>query len=303
MLTLTANDKAYVRAVAHGGAHDMYKGIFKSTQTSANYYLGTAHDRYHMFHLSHIPKTQIEKDWHGNNSWELQDLSHNLPVAHVHNDTCEAFDFPKGTDVSATTKNHHSRYGDNVFLDSTNLRIRISMPQARFNLDEQCMARFIVVRSKEKQSNIVEKSLDHANPHYDLFINSDGFEVGLNGYVDHVDAENYIKNTGHQGYPPMMQQNLMINKRKYVIMKDCKFNLGKDFGALAFETRLRWDWQDQMMDIPAVRPDVTSSDDGDGPLKNYSWYMICLATNPIGGEATQTLNVEMFGTTHAKTLD
>lgn len=304
-MVLTTRDKAYVRAVAHGDAHDMYKGLRFDDDSSASMFVGTTHDRYTLFHLDNITKTQIHKAWHiaGSNSWELQDLSHDLTAAHVSNVALNAFSFPKAVDTASTTKSFQKRYGDNVFLESTHLRIRISLPQSRYNADEESMCRFIVFRSKEKQSNVVERSMDHSNPHYDLFFDHNGYEQGLNGYVDHADAENYVLGTAHSNYGPMTIQNFLINKKKYVVMKDCKFNLGKDFGTLGFETTLHWDWNDRMLDIPADRAQVTDSDDGDGPQKNYSWYMLVLMMNPTGGTATQTHHIEILGTTKAKSTD
>jgi len=302
MLTLTSRDKAYVRAVAHGGLHDMRKSIEYSGSGSAQLYLTDAHARYQLFGLNGRTKTQINRTWHdtSGNSHELQDLDHDLSASHKNFTGLNAFNFAKGVDT-AGTKEYTKRYGDNVFLDSTKLGIRISMPQARYNADEQTMCRFLIFRSKDRQSHVPEKSHDHANPHYDLFLNSAGYEHGLNGYVDHNDSENYIKNTGPSNKTAFGVSALLLNKKKYIFMKDCSFSLGRDFGSLAFETHVRWDWNDQMLDIPAARDDITCADDSDD--KNYSWYFLLIASNPIGGTATQTLHTEIYGTTAAKTMD
>ena len=304
MLTLTSRDKAYVRAVAHGGLHDMRKGIFASISGSAQLNLCDSHARYQMIGLgTSQPKTQINKTWHdtSGNSHELQDLDHDLAASHKNFTALQAFEFAKSADASGTTKNFGLRYGDNVFLDSTKLGIRISMPQNRYNADEQTMARFLIFRSKDRQSHIPEKSHDHSNPHYDLFLNGSGYEVGLNGYVDHQDSENYLKLESHSGNSAFLVSTLLPNKKKYVFMKDCTFSLGRDFGSIAFETHVRWDWNDQMLDIPAARSDITACDDQDD--KNYAWYFVLIANNPIGGTATQTLTTELSGTTCAKTMD
>lgn len=305
MLTLTSRDKAYVRAVAHGGLHDMRKSIQVSSETSAQFTLADTHARYQLFGLNDKPKTQINKHWHitpgQGNTHELQDCDHDLAASHKHFTALTAFEFPKAVDATATTKEFGKRYGDNVFLDSTKLGIRISMPQARYNADEQSMCRFLVFRSKDKQHHIPEKSHDHANPHYDLFLDSAGHEVGLNGEVSHADNENYIKNSSHAGWTAFRIAQALLNKKKYVFMKDCSFSLGRDFGSLAFETHMRWDWNDQMLDIPHARTDITACDDQDD--KNYAWYFLLISQNPIGGTATQTLHTEFYGTTAAKTMD
>jgi hypothetical protein len=307
-LTLTSRDKAYVRAVAHGGAHDMYKGILnhvKPTTNDGKFTLGTQHDHYVMFHLGEKPKSQINRTWHdaSGNSHELQDIDHDLSSAYSNSINLNFANFAKGGDTAGTTKLHSKRYGDNVFLDSTQIRIRVSLPHARFNADEHSMCRMIVFRAREKQCHIPEESLDHANPHYDLFLTQSGYVQGLNGYVDHNDYENYIKRTTHAEVGPLALQNFLVNKSKYVVMKDCKFNLGKDFGALGFETFLRWDWQDRLNDIPATRHDCTAAQSGDGPTKNYEWYILIMGMNPTGATATQFLNIETLGTTHCKTTD
>ena len=303
MLTLTSRDKAYVRAVAHGGLHDMRRAISVSESTGAQLYLGDSYARYQLFGLgADRPKTQINKAWHviPGNSNELQDLDHNIASTHKHFVALSAFEFQKAADVANDTKDFQKRYGDNVFLDSTKIGIRISMPQNRYNLDEQSMCRFLVFRAKDKQSHIPEKSHDHANPHYDLFLDQNGYEKGLNGVVDHKDSENYI-NDNWNNMSAFKVSTLLPNKKKYVFMKDCTFSLGRDFGSLAFETHMRWDWNDQMLDIPHARTDVTACDDQDD--KNYAWYFCLIAQNPVSGTAQQLLTTEIYGTTAAKTMD
>lgn len=305
-LTLTSRDKAYVRAVAHGGAHNMYKGIRNtliSSSTKGKMFLGTAHARYVMMHLGIKPKSQIAKTWHTGNNFEAQDIDHDIVGEYKNSHDLEAFYFPKAADSASSTKLFSRRYGDNVFLESTTLRLRVNLPHSRYNADQNCFGRIIVFRSKEKQNHIPEESLDHANPHYDLFLNDYGYQVGLNGHVSHEDDENYIKQGSHVSNHALSVQNMMVNKKKYVVMKDCKFNLGKDFGALAFETNLHWDWKDQMNEIPSNRDDITAAQGGDCPNKNYEWYILVIGTNPNGETATQDLAVEVHGTTHAKTLD
>ena len=304
MLTLTSRDKAYVRAVAHGGNHDMRRKISVVESGGAQLSRCDTHARYQLFGLgTDKPKTQINRTWHdtSGNSHELQDLDHDLASSHKNFTSLGSFEFQKAADTAAATKNFKKRYGDNVFLDSTKIGIRISMPQSRYNADEQSMCRFLVFRAKDRQSHLAEKSHDHANPHYDLFIDTEGYEIGLNGYVDHSDNENYVKTASHSNYSAFGISTALLNKKKYVFMKDCSFSLGRDFGSLAFESHLRWDWNDQMLDIPAARSDITSCDDQDD--KNYAWYFLLIAQNPVGGTATQTLTTEMYGTTAAKTLD
>ena len=303
MLTLTSRDKAYVRAVAHGGLHDMRKGMRVADTTGAKLYLCDQHARFQMFGLgTSRPKSQVNKEWHvlPGNSHELQDIDHTIASTHKTFSPLSAFEFAKAVDTVGT-KNFAKRYGDNVFLDSTKLGIRISMPQNRYNADEQSMCRFLVFRAKDKQSHIPEKSHDHANPHYDLFISQSGFEVGLNGYIDHADGEAYINDSAHADRSAFEVSTLLPNKKKYVFMKDCSFSLGRDFGSLAFETHMRWDWNDQMLDIPAARTDITACDDQDE--KNYAWYFVLIAQNPVAGEAVQLLTTEIYGTTAAKTMD
>lgn len=304
MLTLTSRDKAYVRAVAHGGLHDMRKNIDIAHETGAQLKLCDTHARYQLFGMgTSQPKTQINRSWHdtSGNSHELQDLDHDLASSDKNFTPLAAFEFAKAADTTSHTKDFKKRYGDNVFLDSTKLGIRISMPQSRYNADEQSMCRFLVFRSKDKQSHIPEKSHDHANPHYDLFIDTAGYERGLNGYIDHADSENYVKYSGSNNFTAFYVSSLLPNKKKYVFMKDCSFSLGRDFGSLAFETHMRWDWNDQMLDIPHARSDITACDDQDD--KNYAWYFLLIAQNPVGGTATQSLATEIYGTTAAKTMD
>lgn len=304
MLTLTARDKAYVRAVAHGGLHDMRRGVHQKDNNGSQFYLGSAHDRYQLFGLMDgKPKTQIAKSWHTGNNNELQDLDHDLTSVVKNWTSLGAFTFPKDADVSTGTKSFAKRYGDNVFLDSTSLSIRVSMPLNRYTADEQSHCRLIIFRARDKQSNVAETSHDHANPHFDLFLNNAGYETGLNGYVDHEDAENYVKETAHVNMSSHVINNFLVNKKKYIVMKDCKFNLGRDFGSLAMQTNVRWDWQDQMLDVPHARSDVTQAQDGPNVEKNYAWYFLLLAVNPVGGTATQTLTTEIIGTTAAKTMD
>lgn len=305
-LTLTSRDKAYVRAVAHGGAHKMfmgYQGTVTSGSSVGKMSIGTDHSRYIMMHLGLKPKSQIAKTWHTGNNFEAQDIDHDIGSQYKNSHNLSMFQFPKGADTAGATKEYSKRYGDSVFLESTHVRLRVNLPHSRYNADQNCFGRCIVFRSKEKQNHIPEESLDHANPHYDLFIDAAGTERGLNGYVNHQDEENYVHESSHQNYHATTLQNLLVNKKKYVVMKDCKFNLGKDFGALAFETTLHWDWKDQMNEIPANRGDITAAQGGDCPNKNYEWYILVIGCNPNGETATQDLACEVLGTTAAKTLD
>ena len=56
-----------------------------------------------------------------------------------------------------------------------------------------------------------------------------------------------------------------------------------------------------MLDIPHARSDITACDDQDD--KNYAWYFLLIAQNPVAGTATQLLTTEIYGTTAAKTMD
>ena len=301
-LTLTSRDKAYVRAVAHGGAHDMYRGYRGTVNTNSGKFMrGRDHDRYALIHLGQKPKAQIAKSWHDANNGQLQDIDHPFNSQFKNSHNLDMFGFPK--DTAAITKDHSKRYGDNVFLESTHLTVRVSMPHARYNADENTFGRLVVFRTKERQSHIPEDSLDHANPHYELFLESDRHEIGLNGFVKHDDAEHYVDRTNHANLTAGHIQNLLVNKKRYVVMKDCNFNLGKDFGALAMQTKLHWDWNDQMNDIPHTRSDITAAQDGDAPNKNYEWYILVLASDPNGETANQLLDVDILGTTKAKTMD
>ena len=87
---------------------------------------------------------------------------------------------------------------------------------------------------------------------------------------------------------------LPINKQDYVVMKDHRFFLGKEYGGKnIYETTFHWDWNDP---FSTQASDLSHTDVNE---KNYCWYIMLFANNnTYSGSNFPELNVSITGTTH-----
>jgi len=84
----------------------------------------------------------------------------------------------------------------------------------------------------------------------------------------------------------------LVNKEDYVVMKDVRFYLGKEYGGKhIYEDTLHWDHADP---IATEAEDLTHNDSNN---KNYTWYVafFCTTNNTTMAEFPY---VRMDTTTH-----
>lgn len=140
------------------------------------------------------------------------------------------------------------------------------------------------------------------HPGYDFFKGQTGRKRGFLGYTlnpkldsdvlnNQTDTEAYsgmywdgsdmqagqsskLAPTGENGFTVDDLLTMRINRDDYVVMKDVRFFLGKQYGKSHFEDHLHWDWNDP---IDTVHDNVLSSPTLNN--KNYRWHMTLIGTN------------------------
>lgn len=283
----------YIKAVANVNGHKTYKPIlFPSAKSSiATEHLTGLHDgalKYRVFTLSKAPLV-----------YPTGPISATTDLITLPNVTdLSVFDIPPISDENAAI---YQRQGAEGFLESTHLRFRciLDNPTTGDFTSEHNEYRMIVFRHKERQHSNAQHTQNHSNFWYDLFHGIGNYKVGLNGYRSVEDIQgniDYVNNSlvGDYGYKWVDNQSAMtlpLNKEDYVIMKDHRFFLGKEYGGKnIFETTLHWDWRDP---IATASTDVTESESN----KNYTWFIMFLG-NSNNTEGDASLNITIQGTTH-----
>lgn len=178
------------------------------------------------------------------------------------------------------------RISAECYLESVNVKMRLIQ-----NLDSNIDAkshqeyRMVVFRHKERQSHLKQYAQNFSDPQYDMFVNRSGYKFGPRGYRLDADTQGSLglqQYSPTTGYSPTFCGQTMLtcpfNKADYVVMKDCRFYLGKEYGGKhIFETKVHFEHQDPI----ATDSDDISTTDND---KNYVWYIwIGCMTNANNG--------------------
>lgn len=283
----------YIKAVANVNGHKTYKPIaFPSTRVQINTeHLTETHDtslKYKLFSLGHVPL--VHPPGPITKTTDMVDLSPCEPL--------NVFDIPIVADENA---GFDERQGAEGFLESTHLRIRCLLDKAATGdfTTEHNEYRMIVFRHKERQHDKPRMAENFSNPYYDLFQGTNSYKIGFKGQRAKQDLNNDLSyyNTsdvayyGHFWVDAQSAMTFPLNKEDYVVMKDHRFFLGKEYGGKnIFETTLHWDWRDP---IATGDADVTTTENN----KNYTWYILFMGqSNNTEGDAS--LNITMHGTTH-----
>lgn len=290
----------YIKAIASVNDHKTYKRVaFPASQDlDVDNDLTKTHNtslKYRIWTLGQRPYTRV-----------VQAAPTDPLLARYSADDMEelnAFDIPKTTNADGLVTELY-REGDEGFLESTHLRLRCLLPTADGNGDLSALHgeyRIIVFRARDTQSHVLEHTQDQSNLFYNLFRGTNNYNIGFNGfenkesmagtvsYANSFDADKYDYTwVSHDG-----AMTLPINREAWVVMKDHRFFLGKEYGGKnIYETTLHWDWKD---------PISTSSDDVSeaNPDKNYNWHILIMGTtNNFNGVANAKLVVKITGTTH-----
>lgn len=282
----------YIKAVANVNGHKTYKNIkFPTTRTSiATNHLINLHDgalTYRMFNLGKNPL--VFPSGPINNATDVSPL----PATEL-----DVFNIQPVSDENAA---NIQRQGAEGFLESTHLRFRciVDNPTTGDFNAEHNEYRMIVFRHKERQHHLRTHAQNFSDWRYDLFQGTRNYKCGFLGFRNQEDIEGNIQydpvsfpdRYGELWIDNQSAMTFPINKEDYVVMKDHRFFLGKEYGGKnIFETTLHFDWKDP---IATTSDDVTETESN----KNYTWYILFMG-NSNNTEGDASLNITIHGTTH-----
>jgi hypothetical protein len=285
----------YIKAVANVNGHKTYKPIiFPPTRNYTEDHLNDTHDSNTYFRAFCLTRSPLVRDHSAaspaNRIIELSDLASMteldaLNISHV-----------------ADTDNPVERRTAECFLESTHLNMRMCQLNATGGAfsDLHSEYRMIVFRARDVQNDDEVKAMDHSNWLYNLFHGRQNYKIGFLGgqrldeshgtitYYNNSDAT--AANTFWADQVGCM--TLPVNKEDYVVMKDHRFMLGKEYGGRnLFETTLHWDWQDPIA-IDGDKLDLIEND------KNYCWFIVIMGRSNSSDGTAPYLNIRIEGTTH-----
>lgn len=283
----------YIKAVANVNGHKTYKAITWPLirDSIATNHLANTHDtnlKYKLFTLGSAPLVFP--------SGSVDATTDLITVPNT--EELQVFNIPAVADENADID---ERQGAEGFLESTHLRFRclIDNPSTGGFHSEHNEYRMIVFRHKERQHSNRQHAENFCNPFYDLFHGTANFKCGFTGHRRQEvinGSVTYINDASTDKYSSLWvdaqsAMTIPINKEDYVVMKDHRFFLGKEYGGKnIFETTLHWDWRDP---IATTSTDVTDTESN----KNYSWFILVMG-NSNNTEGDATLNIQIHGTTH-----
>lgn len=291
----------YIKAVANVNGHKTYKPIrFPSTASYTADHLTDVHDSGTYLKAFCLTRSPLVRDDQGatvpnslvnlstkmtnDKSWTITDLNA-LNVQHA-----------------ADTDDPLKRRTTECFLESTHLRLRFAQLNATGGAfsDLHSEYRMLVFRARDVQSDNDLKSIDHSNWLYNLFHGIENRKVGPlgtqlldseDGHIAYLDTSTNTRNNGTWADQVGMM-TLPVNKEDYVVMKDHRFMLGKEYGGRnLFETTLHWDWKDPIA-IDADDLDLIDND------KNYCWFILIMGRSNSTDNSAPVLNIRIEGTTH-----
>lgn len=289
----------YIKAIANVNGHDTYK-YTQFPSSAANIYnnaLTTSHDNYcqwKLWTIDRIPHMRVPDTTPSNDNVLGKYTSSTI-------DELNCFNIPVTSDSDGTV-NANYRIGAEGFLESTHLRVRCTLVHQNDDFAaDHGEYRLIVFRARDKQHAEQDKMQDDNNPFYNLFRGIENYNCGFFGYEEKERIEGrtkYVDNNSATDYDRFWPSasgafTMPINKEAWVVMKDHRFFLGREYGGKnIYETTLHWNWKDP---IQTVGDYVTDTDNE----KNYTWYVLLMGTNNNNNTANKaTLSVKITGTTH-----
>lgn len=200
----------------------------------------------------------------------------NDPSTGNHATPLDVYNIPlQETQASATAQ---QRVTPECFLESVNCKLRvISDLDQSIDLQSHKEYRLIVFRHREKQHHVLQNASNFSNPLYDMFWGAGNVKYGPQGYRrshdDHGDI-NYVDSSSYNSaYDRDAMMTDSMNTEDYVVMKDCRFYLGREYGGKhIYEDRFNWNHEDP---IATDAADITTVDSD----KNYCWYIYLQAIN------------------------
>lgn len=216
-------------------------------------------------------------------------------------------------DEGQETKNYstHRRVGEDLYLESTHIRWRFTMPDFTVASGKQPHHeyRWIVFRQRKPTLGVgvddTKGEVSYLNWNYDLFNGFQGRPVGPAGhrrreqfdgteaYISGAEAVYYTLGDGECVHNPKLTADdlmtLPVNEADYVVMRDERFFLGAEHGKSHYETVTRFDWSD------AGSTNNARMIEGLDEAKNYRWFFLLIGTT--NDSVQPALNVSCRGTT------
>lgn len=256
-------EKAYIKALANVTSHQTvrYNSVGQTTKSLSAHPNPRAHQgddtmSYYLWCLGDVPQTYTD-----GSSDTLQQDSIMQPI--------DCYHIPRAH--GSTLPGDGARVTNEFFLEKVHARIRV-IQQLDTAANDHMEYRMIVFRHKEKQHADVRFAENFSNPLGDMFLSQGLSYYGPESVRGNVEEAGNIDYSPHTTFSPIYSAQSALqdltNKKDYVIMKDCRFYLGKEYGGKhIFETTIKWDHQDP---IDTTNDDITYQDNSD---KNYCWYI------------------------------
>jgi len=259
----------YIKAIADVGGHTTYAHKFLNADYSLAKLTATdTHDskgKYAFVSIGDAPKVYTSGS---------TDTTHAINDSRNWFHSINAYTIPVNTDETAV--NGSQRVTPECYLESVHARLRlIQQLDVTDDAKSHQEYRMVVFRHKERQCSDERYAENFSNPLYDMFLGCDNYKCGplgirtktsINGNNDYVGQANQRNDI----------QSLMcnmINKEDYVVMKDVRFYLGKEYGGKhIYEDTLHWDHADP---IATEANDLTHNESNN---KNYTWYIAFFCT-------------------------
>lgn len=234
----------------------------------------------------------------------LRDSNGNIGITTLPIHELDAFSIAKSTDSDGVVF-ETEREGDEGFLESTHVNMRLLLPHTESGsvtfAPDHVEFRMIVFRARDRQHHLTTHHKDTNNFMYNLFRGNTNYNIGFAGFEAKEEVQghlSYVNNTNpaNSGVLNVQSQDAMtapINKESWVVMRDHRFYLGKEYGGKnIYEDRFHWDWKDP---IATASPDVTETDNE----KNYTWYIMLISNNnSLVLQDHPNVSLRLTGTTH-----
>lgn len=280
----------YIKTIANVNGHKTYKAtlIADDDHTATTGYTAPVDSRlkYHMWCLGPKPLTFPVGTIDANTDMVTED---NL-------DPIDCYEVPIEQDVVSASQSQ--RVTPECFLESVSMKMRhITDLDNTIDAHSHKEFRLVIFRHKEKQHESKQLAENFSNPLYDMFWGAKNLKYGPKGYRRTMERSGDIDYAAFDSYDGNFDRDAMltdpINQHDYVVMKDCRYYLGREYGGKhIYEDMFRWDHEDP---IATEQSDLSYVDSN----KNYCWYIMLFCVNNTGGAAADNMGyIRLSTNTH-----
>lgn len=251
----------YIKTIANVNGHKSYKSTTVANQqhqsTTGTQASNDSHLRYAIWNLGLRPKV-------------FTPTATTTPVEDTTMTPLDVYHVAINTDQETATE--AERVTPECFLESLRLKMRI-MTNLDVTEDQHSHKEFrlVIFRHREKQNSTVQLASNFSNPLYDMFHGAQNTKYGVKGFRRKMDKQGNVDYQAWGAYVDLYDRDAMltdpINKDDYIVAKDCRFYMGREYGGKhIFEDTQFWDFED---------PIATDDDriDQVDTEKNYCWYI------------------------------